>query len=69
MTIASHIQKQLDVSEQLFEMMRRDHKERMSQTLVWADMNESLLHKLKERDEEIERLRSLLQAHETAEKL
>ena len=69
MTIASHIQKQLDVSEQLFEMMRRDHKERMSQTLVWADMNESLLHKLKERDKEIERLRSLLQAHETAEKL
>lgn len=69
MTIASHIQKQLDVSEQLFEMMRRDHKERMSQTLVWADMNESLLHKLQERDKEIERLRSLLQAHETAEKL
>lgn len=69
MTIASHIQKQLDISEQLFEMMRRDHKERMSQILVWADMNESLLHKLKERDEEIERLRSLLQAHETAEKL
>ena len=69
MTIASHIQKQLDVSEQLFEMMRRDHKERMSQVLVWADMNESLLHKLKEREEEIERLRNLLQAHETAEKL
>jgi hypothetical protein len=69
MTIASHIQKQLDISEQLFEMMRRDHKERMSQVLVWADMNESLLHKLEERDKEIERLRGLLQAHETAEKL
>jgi hypothetical protein len=69
MTIASYIQKQLDVSEQLFEMMRRDHKERMSQVLVWADMNESLMHKLQERDKEIERLRSLLQAHKTAEKL
>jgi len=69
MTIASHIQKQLDVSEQLFEMMRRDHKERMSQVLVWADMNESLMHKLQERDKEIERLRGLLQAHETMEKL
>jgi hypothetical protein len=69
MTIASHIQKQLDVSEQLFEMMRRDHKERMSQVLVWADMNESLMHKLQERDKEIERLRGLLQAHETVEKL
>jgi hypothetical protein len=69
MTIASHIQKQLDISEQLFEMMRRDHKERMSQVLVWADMNESLLHKLKERDAEIERLQGLLKAYQTVEKL
>jgi hypothetical protein len=69
MTIASHIQKQLEISEQLFEMMRRDHKERMSQVLVWADMNESLLHKLKERDEEIERLQGLLKAYQTVEKL
>jgi len=69
MTIASHIQKQLDISEQLFEMMRRDHKERMNQVLVWADMNESLLHKLKERDAEIERLQGLLKAYQTVEKL
>jgi hypothetical protein len=69
MTIASHIQKQLDISEQLFEMMRRDHKERMDQVLVWADMNESLINKLKERDEEIERLQGLLKAYQTAEKL
>jgi hypothetical protein len=69
MTIASHIQKQLDISEQLFEMMRRDHKERMSQVLVWADMNESLLHKLEERDAEIERLQGLLKAYQTVEKL
>jgi hypothetical protein len=69
MTIASHIQKQLEISEQLFEMMRRDHKERMSQVLVWADMNESLIRKLEERDKEIERLKGLLQAHETVEKL
>jgi hypothetical protein len=69
MTIASHIQKQLDISEQLFEMMRRDHKERMGQVLVWADMNESLINKLKERDAEIERLKLLLKAYETVEKL
>jgi hypothetical protein len=69
MTIASHIQKQLDISEQLFEMMRRDHKERMGQVLVWADMNESLINKLKERDEEIERLQGLLKAYQTAENL
>jgi hypothetical protein len=69
MTIASHIQKQLEISEQLFEMMRRDHKERIGQVLVWADMNESLIHKLDERDKEIERLKGLLKAYETAEKL
>ena len=69
MTIASHIQKQLDISEQLFEMMRRDHKERMGQVLVWADMNESLINKLKERDAEIERLQGLLKAYQTVEKL
>jgi hypothetical protein len=50
-------------------MMRRDHKERMGQVLVWADMNESLINKLKERDEEIERLQGLLKAYQTAENL
>lgn len=64
-----YIQKQIDASEKLFEMMRADHKERMTQVLVWADMNESLLRKLEERDREIERLQGLLKAHETAEKL
>ena len=63
------IQKQLDASEKLFEMMRDDHKERMNQIFVWADMNESLLRKLAERDAEIERLQGLLQAYQTAEKL
>jgi hypothetical protein len=63
------IQKQIDASEKLFEMMRTDHKERMTQVLIWADMNESLMRKLEERDREIERLQSLLKAHDTAEKL
>lgn len=64
-----YIQKQIDASEKLFEMMRADHKERMTQVLIWADMNESLMRKLEERDREIERLQSLLKAHDTAEKL
>jgi hypothetical protein len=63
------IQKQIDASEKLFEMMRQDHKERMSQVLVWADMNESLMRKLEERDREIQELKGLLQAHQTAETL
>lgn len=64
-----YIQKQLDASEKLFEMMRDDHKERMNQIFVWSDMNESLLRKLAERDAEIERLQGLLQAYRTVEKL
>jgi hypothetical protein len=34
---------------------------------MWADMNDSLMRKLEERDKEIERLKALLKAHETAE--
>jgi hypothetical protein len=65
----SYIQKQLDASEKLFEMMRDDHKERMNQIFVWSDMNESLLRKLAERDAEIARLQGLLQAYRTVEKM
>jgi hypothetical protein len=61
----SFIQKQLDASERMFELMHRDHKERMEQTMMWADMNESLMRKLEERDAEIERLQGLLKAYRT----
>jgi len=65
----SFIQKQLDASERMFELMQRDHKERMVQIVMWADMNESLMRKLEERDAEIQRLQGLLRAYETAEKI
>jgi hypothetical protein len=65
----SFIQKQIEVSERMFEMMRQDHKERMQQIVMWADMNDSLMRKLQERDKEIDRLNALLRAFETAEKL
>lgn len=65
----SFIQKQLDASERMFELMRRDHKERMEQIVMWADMNESLMRKLEERDQEIVRLQGLLRTHEVMEKL
>jgi len=61
----SFIQRQLDASERMFELMHRDHKERMEQTMMWADMNESLMRKLEERDAEIERLQGLLKAYRT----
>ena len=65
----SFIQRQLDASERMFELMHRDHKERMEQIVMWADMNESLLRKLDERDKEIQRLNALLTAYNTAEKI
>lgn len=65
----SFIQKQLEASERMFELMHRDHKERMEQIVMWADMNESLMRKLEERDREIVRLQGLLRAHEVMEKI
>jgi hypothetical protein len=67
--VISFIQKQLEVSERMFELMHRDHKQRMEQIVMWADMNESLLRKLDERDKEIQRLNALLTAYNTAEKI
>ena len=57
------------MSERMFELMHRDHKQRMEQIVLWADMNDSLLRKLEERDKEIQRLQSLLQTHEVMEKI
>jgi len=65
----SFIQKQLEASERMFELMHKDHKQRMEQIVMWADMNESLLRKLDERDKEIQRLNALLTAYNTAEKI
>jgi hypothetical protein len=61
------IQKQIEMSERMFELMHRDHKQRMEQVVMWADMNDSLMRKLEERDAEIQRLQGLLKAHGTAE--
>jgi hypothetical protein len=63
------IQKQIEMSERMFELMQKDHKHRMEQIVMWADMNDSLMRKLEERDKEIQSLQGLLKAYETAEKI
>ena len=63
------IQKQIEMSERMFELMQRDHKQRMEQIVMWADMNDSLMRKLEERDKEISALNAKLRAYETAEKI
>ena len=63
------IQKQLDASERLFNMMVEDNKMRTQSLQMWIDMNESFQKKLAERDAEIERLRAKLSQYEVGEKL
>ena len=63
------VQKQLEASERLFQMMVDDHKERMVGLQVWVEMNESYQKKLAERDEEITRLKQKLAVYETNETL
>jgi hypothetical protein len=52
------IQKQLEASDQLVQIMERDHKERMEVVQLWAEMNTNLIQKLAERDKLIEELRA-----------
>ena len=63
------IQKQLDASERLFNMMVEDNRLRTQNLQMWVDMNESFQKKLAERDAEIEKLRSKLSQYEVGEKL
>ena len=63
------IQKQLDASERLFNIMVEDNKMRTQNLQMWIDMNESFQKKLAERDAEIERLRAKLSQYEVGEKL
>lgn len=58
------VQKQIDASERLFQMMLDDHKERMAGVKVWVDMNESYQKKLAERDAEIAELKRRIAAYE-----
>ena len=51
------IQKQIEISERLFDLMQKDHKERMNGIAVWAEMSTGLMNKLNQRNEEIVRLR------------
>jgi len=67
--VINFIQKQLDASERLFNMMVEDNKLRTQNLQMWVDMNESFQKKLAERDAEIEKLRSKLSQYEIGEKL
>ena len=67
--VETWMHRQIEMSERLYEMMMRDHKERTECMSMMCDTSASLIRKLEERDEEISRLRAELQADQTAEKL
>ena len=50
------IDRHIEASERLYNMMLQDHKERVSDLVEWADMNASLMRKLDERDRRIREL-------------
>jgi hypothetical protein len=57
------IERQMEVSDRLFKVMFEDHKERMKEIVLWAEMNEGLMRKLQERDAEIDKLKAQLNDH------
>jgi hypothetical protein len=61
----NYIQGQIEASERLLRSMENDHKERGSQNVYLAATVDSLMEKLKERDETIMKLRAGLSAIET----
>jgi hypothetical protein len=58
--VKDYIERQMEISDKLFKTMFEDHKERVRDMVMWAEMNTGLMKKLEERDAEIARLRALL---------
>jgi len=63
------IQKQIEASERLYNMMMADHKERFEKIAAVYDLSENLQKKINERDAEIARLRRKLLAYESVERM
>jgi hypothetical protein len=67
--MSDFIQKQIESSERLYQMMLTDHKERLEKIAEAYDLSASLQKKLAERDAEIAKLRRKLQTYETLERM
>jgi len=67
--MSNFIQKQIESSERLYQIMLADHKERVEKIVETYDLSASLQKKLKERDAEIAKLRRQLQAYEALERM
>jgi ABC-type enterochelin transport system substrate-binding protein len=67
--MSDFMQKQIEASERLYNMMMADHKQRFEIIAEVYGLSESLQKKINERDEEIKKLKRLLQAYETVERM
>ena len=63
--MSDFIQKQIDASERLFNVMLEDHKQRFEKIREVYILSENLQKKLNERDAEIARLRQQLRLYES----
>jgi len=63
------MQKQIEASERLYNMMLTDHKQRFEKIAEVYDLSESLQRKLNERDEEIRKLKRQLLNYESLERM
>jgi len=63
------IQKQIEASERLYNMMMVDHKERFEKIAEVYALSENLQKKINERDAEIATLRRQLRAYELVERI
>jgi hypothetical protein len=67
--MSDFFQKQIEASERLYNIMLADHKARFEKIAEVYALSEHLQKKLNERDEEIRKLKRLLQAYETMESM
>jgi len=63
------IQRQIESSERLYKMMLDDHINRVKNVVDVYEISESLQRKLRERDEEISKLRRQIRAYEAIERM
>jgi ABC-type enterochelin transport system substrate-binding protein len=63
------MQKQIEASERLYNMMMADHKQRFEKIAEVYALSESLQKKINERDEEIQKLKRQLFNYESLERM
>lgn len=63
------MQKQIEASERLYTIMLEDHKQRFEKISEAYMLSESLQKKLKERDDEIQKLKRKLLTYESLERM